>query len=500
MFGFESAAQAKARRDMAELRSLEAAVHRSQAVIEFDLDGIILSANENFLSVLGYDLGDIQGRHHRMFVDPGEAASPAYADFWRRLNAGEFFVDRFVRYGKDGRRVVIEASYNPLVDPSGRPYKIVKFATDVTAIEAERAQRRENDRIEAEIQARVVRGVRQGLAAMAAGDLTARIHDVFPGEYAELRDDFNQAMTMLDEAFAVVRGKAGSVQTGASALSASADDLSRRTETQAAALEQTAAALDQITATVQNSAENASASQAVIEETRGQAETGLGVVRQAIDAVKAIEQSSGQISDILGMIDEIAFQTNLLALNAGVEAARAGEAGRGFAVVASEVRALAQRSAESARQIKSLIAVSGVQVKTGVNLVHDTAQALSDIAAGVEKATVLMQEIQASAREQATGVAEVNKAVNAMDQITQQNAAMVEESLASSLALSRDATQMKGLVERFAVSDRPANGQDRHSESEPEGGTGRPTASPFARPRLAAVGGDRLPKAGWADF
>jgi methyl-accepting chemotaxis protein len=335
---------------------------------------------------------------------------------------------------------------------------------------------------------------------MAAGDLTARIHDVFPGEYAELRDDFNQAMTMLDEAFAVVRGKAGSVQTGASALSASADDLSRRTETQAAALEQTAAALDQITATVQNSAENASASQAVIEETRGQAETGLGVVRQAIDAVKAIEQSSGQISDILGMIDEIAFQTNLLALNAGVEAARAGEAGRGFAVVASEVRALAQRSAESARQIKSLIAVSGVQVKTGVNLVHDTAQALSDIAAGVEKATVLMQEIQASAREQATGVAEVNKAVNAMDQITQQNAAMVEESLASSLALSRDATQMKGLVERFAVSDRPAGGQDRHSESEPEGGTGRPTASPFARPRLAAVGGDRLPKAGWADF
>ena len=249
MFGFESAAQAKARRDMAELRSLEAAVHRSQAVIEFDLDGIILSANENFLSVLGYDLGDIQGRHHRMFVDPGEAASPAYADFWRRLNAGEFFVDRFVRYGKDGRRVVIEASYNPLVDPSGRPYKIVKFATDVTAIEAERAQRRENDRLEAEIQARVVRGVRQGLAAMAAGDLTARIHDVFPGEYAELRDDFNQAMTMLDEAFAVVRGKAGSVQTGASALSASADDLSRRTETQAAALEQTAAALDQITAT-----------------------------------------------------------------------------------------------------------------------------------------------------------------------------------------------------------------------------------------------------------
>ena len=204
MFGFESAAQAKARRDMAELRSLEAAVHRSQAVIEFDLDGIILSANENFLSVLGYDLGDIQGRHHRMFVDPGEATSPAYADFWRRLNAGEFFVDRFVRYGKDGRRVVIEASYNPLVDSSGRPYKIVKFATDVTAIEAERAQRRENDRIEAEIQARVVRGVRQGLAAMAAGDLTARIHDVFPGEYAELRDDFNQAMTMLDEAFAVV--------------------------------------------------------------------------------------------------------------------------------------------------------------------------------------------------------------------------------------------------------------------------------------------------------
>ena len=329
--------------ETAELRSMMAAVQRSQAVIEFELDGTIISANPNFLAVIGYELAEVKGRHHRMLMDPAEAASPAYTDFWRRLNAGEFIADKFIRYGKGGARAVIEASYNPIFGADGKPYKVVKFATDVTAAEVERERRAEADRVAAEVQASVVQATGRGLSAMAAGDLSYRIGEAFPGDYAILREDFNRAMAALDEAVAVIRGNAGSMQSGANEISSAAEDLSRRTERQAAGLEQTAAALDEITATVRKAAENAQAADVVVGQTRSQAETGGAVVQRAITAMGEIEKSSDQIGQIIGVIDEIAFQTNLLALNAGVEAARAGEAGRGFAVVASEVRALAQR-------------------------------------------------------------------------------------------------------------------------------------------------------------
>ncbi|WP_292103470.1 methyl-accepting chemotaxis protein [Brevundimonas sp.] len=489
------------------MTSLVAAFHRSQGVIEFDLDGTIRDANANFLSVVGYALADIQGRHHSMFVDPLEVASPAYADFWRRLNAGEFFVDKFVRYGKNGRRVVIEASYNPMLDADGAPYKVVKFATDVTAIEDERERREQADREAAETQAAVVAGLGRGLSAMADGDLSYRIVETFPGDYAGLRDDFNQAMTALDEALGIIRSNAGTIQSGANEISSAAEDLSSRTERQAAALEETAAALDQITATVQKTAENARATDTVVGATRAQAETGGEVVRRAIEAMVEIEQSSDQIGEILGVIDEIAFQTNLLALNAGVEAARAGDAGRGFAVVASEVRALAQRSAESARQIKALISTSGAQVKNGVGLVRQTGEALTGIADGVHTVTTLMTEIRASTQEQAVGLGEVNSAINAMDQVTQQNAAMVEESTAASVSLSRDASEMAQLVGHFQVSvdsvgrdPTPGSTQGRSSQIQPLKGRSSPSAPADAKPRLATVGGAAAALSEWEAF
>ena len=249
---------------VAELRSMVAAIDRSQAVIQFDLDGTVREANANFLSVLGYALDDIVGRHHRMFVDPAEVDSPAYADFWRRLNAGEFVSDKFVRYGQDGRRVVIEASYNPVFDATGRVYKVVKFAIDVTAVEEERERRLAAEHQAAAIQTAVVQGTARGLSAMAAGDLAYRIEDAFPGDYAALRDNFNAAMAALDDAVGVIGVNAVAMQAGAHEISQAADDLSRRTERQAASLEETAAALDQITATVRRTAENAQAADSVV--------------------------------------------------------------------------------------------------------------------------------------------------------------------------------------------------------------------------------------------
>lgn len=502
MFRFESRARVAERAAVVELRSLAAAFHRSQAVIEFDLDGTVREANANFLAVLGYELRDIQGRHRSIFVDSAEAASPAYAEFWRRLKAGEFFIDKFVRYGRDGRRVVIEASYNPMLDGEGRPYKVVKFATDVTAIEDERERRLEIDREAADIQSAVVEGTRRGLSAMAAGDLSYRIAEAFPGEYASLRDDFNTAMTSLDAAIGIITSNADAISSGATEISGAADELSGRTERQAAALEETAAALDQITARVRTTATNATATDAVVAATSARAQTGGAVVQRAITAMSEIERSSDQIGDIVGIIDEIAFQTNLLALNAGVEAARAGEAGRGFAVVASEVRALAQRSADSAKEIKSLISTSAAQVKTGVSLVRESGEVLSQITEGFRKVTVLMTEIRASTQEQATGLAEVNTAVNAMDQVTQQNAAMVEESTAASLTLTRDAAQMTDLVGRFQTSPRertPSPGPVPVPQSAARISQ-RSATREATRPRLAAIVSGRVAAAEWEEF
>lgn len=286
MFGFGSKTRTVQQAVEAERRSMVDALHRSQAVIQFDLDGTVREANQNFLSVIGYELSEIVGRHHRMFVDPAEAQTPAYAEFWRRLNAGEFVADKFVRFGKGGHRVVIEASYNPILDSDGRPYKVVKFATDVTAVEEERERRAEADRQAAQVQAAVVEGTARGLSAMAAGDLSYRIQDDFPSDYAVLRDNFNQAMATLDQALGVIGVNAGSMQSGAQEIGSAAEDLSRRTEQQAASLEETAAALDQITATVRKTAENAQAADTVVTQGRTQAETGGVVVQKAVAAIE----------------------------------------------------------------------------------------------------------------------------------------------------------------------------------------------------------------------
>jgi methyl-accepting chemotaxis protein len=322
-------------------------------------------------------------------------------------------------------------------------------------------ERRLNEALRAEeerTREAVVAALGEGLGRLSQGDLTCRLKTAFPAQYEQLRVDYNAAIDQLEQALSGVVGAARGMHTGSGEISQAADDLSRRTEQQAASLEETAAALDEVTATVRRSAEGAGRAREVADAAQSEAERSGHVVSAATTAMSAIEQSSTQISQIIGIIEEIAFQTNLLALNAGVEAARAGDAGKGFAVVASEVRALAQRSAEAAKEIKTLIEASGRQVEEGVDLVTQTGEALKKIVSIVSEMNVLVGDIAASAREQSTALHEVNTAINQMDQVTQQNAAMVEETTAASHGLAREAEGLAALVSRFRLASAAQGG------------------------------------------
>ncbi len=321
--------------------------------------------------------------------------------------------------------------------------------------EAERARLQEE--AEASAQARLrqaTSGLAGGLQRLAAGDLAFQLNEPFAPDFEQLRHDLNSAVSRLGDALAAVADSSGSIDGGSREISESADDLSRRTEQQAASLEQTAAALDEITANVTSSTRRAEEARIVAGEANASAEKSGVVVASAVEAMRRIESSSGQISNIIGVIDEIAFQTNLLALNAGVEAARAGEAGKGFAVVAQEVRELAQRSAKAAKEIKELIRNSSVEVEGGVKLVRDTGQALKAIGEHVVTINQHMDAIALSAREQSVGLSEVNTAVNQMDQVTQKNAAMVEEANAASAQLANEAGRLRELITRFTLPGR----------------------------------------------
>lgn len=343
-------------------------------------------------------------------------------------------------------------------------------ALEVSRAEADRIaeEKRELDLQIAREQAMIVEQTAAGLSALARGDVTYRIPGRFPGQYARLQDDFNSAISALQSDLIVINANARSIVSGAGEISYASDDLSRRTEQQAAGLEQTAAALDQITATVNRTASGAREASVTVQAARSDAETSDAVVRQAVSAMDAIHASAQEITQTIGVIDEIAFQTNLLALNAGVEAARAGDAGRGFAVVASEVRALAQRSAIAAKEIKVLISSSTTQVNAGVALVGQTGDALQRIMGRVAEIDGLVSEIAASTREQATGLREVNTAVNMMDQVTQQNAAMVEQSTAASQSLTDEASQLVDLIARFQLGDVARQGSDRSARARPQ--------------------------------
>ncbi|PZU25434.1 MAG: methyl-accepting chemotaxis protein [Shinella sp.] len=334
-----------------------------------------------------------------------------------------------------------------------------------SVMEEERLRREAEKAREAADNQFVVDQLANGLTRLADGDVAYRLTTPFVSHLDSLRMDFNNSVSKLQVALGDVAKNARAIDGGANEIRSAADDLSRRTEQQAASLEETAAAIEEITTTVQDSARRAEEAGTLVDRTRHGAENAGEVVRNAVAAMKHIERSSVEISNIIGVIDEIAFQTNLLALNAGVEAARAGEAGKGFAVVASEVRELAQRSATAAKEIKALIVASGDQVRRGVALVDDTGRSLETIVEEVTQINSLVAAIVVSSREQAHGIQEINSAVNLMDQSTQQNAAMVEQSTAASHSLAKEAAALNALIAQFRIDESASDSRRAPSEA-----------------------------------
>ncbi|ACT59850.1 methyl-accepting chemotaxis protein [Hirschia baltica] len=580
------------------------AINQSQAVIEFDTTGKILNANENFCNTMGYSLSEIKGKHHSMFADPEFARSHEYKQFWEKLCRGEFDSGEYERVAAGGRKVLLQASYNPVFDLNGKLAKVVKYASDLTQSERMKENARirsaldvattnvmiadtdfnivylndaqhemmrvaeddlkaelsqfdsqkllganidifhknpthqrtmlarltstyetdirvgpryfhliatpvfgedkervgtvvewRDDTIEKAIEREVqdvVEAVSRGdfsksisiegkdgfmlllaesinvlsgrvsivldslgmmLDAMSQGDLTKRIEDDFEGVYGKLKEDANATSARLQETVLAISNSATEVSSGAEEISMGATDLSQRTEQQAANLEETASSMQQMAATIKQNADNSQHASQLAVTARESAVSGGEIVHNAVESMSKIEQSSRSISDIIGVIDEIAFQTNLLALNAAVEAARAGDAGRGFAVVASEVRSLAQRSAQAAKDIKDLIVESSSQVKGGVDLVNQTGEALNGIVDAIKKVADIVAEISAASGEQATGAEEINKAITQMDEMTQQNSALVEENAAAAKTMTDQALDMRERMGFFNVGE-----------------------------------------------
>ncbi|HUC51921.1 MAG TPA: methyl-accepting chemotaxis protein [Xanthobacteraceae bacterium] len=462
------------------------AIGKAQAVIEFSMDGRILNANDNFLKTLGYTLDEIKGQHHSMFVEPSYRQSADYRMFWEKLGRGEYDSGQYKRIGKGGKEVWIQASYNPIMDLNGKPFKVVKYATDIT----------EQVRASTALQQAVAQ-TQEAVEAAKSNDLTRRIPlEGKTGEVQSLCAGVNGLLDTMGSVIRKIKTAANEVSNASSEISVSTTDLSQRTEEQAASLEETSASMEEMSATVKKNAENAQQANQSAAATRDVADRGGQVVARAVDAMARIEESSRKISDIIGVIDEIARQTNLLALNAAVEAARAGEAGRGFAVVASEVRSLAQRSSQAAKDIKDLITNSNSQVKDGVDLVNKAGTALTEIVDSIKKVAAVISDIASASAEQAAGIEQVNKALTQMDEVTQQNSALVEENAATAKTLEHQSKAMNDEVSIFRVNDTDGDGgraSARPAAEKPSVAKPAKSAAPVAEikaatPKPAAVG------------
>ncbi len=443
---------------VAELQGQITAINKSQAVIEFDLSGKILKANANFLAATGYSEEEVVGRHHSMFVDAQTRESAAYADFWRKLASGEYDEGQYQRLGKGGRIIWLQASYNPIMDALGQPWKVVKYASDITAAKAEGDLRG------------AVAQTRSVVEAAMNHDLTKRIMlDGLGGDVLALCSGVNDLVQNYAELVGSISTTASDLNDTSREITSAAHDLSKRTEDQAASLEETAATAEELAASVKTTSQASRQAADLAAEAMQAAETGGEIAGKAVEAMARIESSSAKISEISRVIDDIAFQTNLLALNAAVEAARAGEAGKGFAVVASEVRTLAQRSGAAAKDIFGLVATAHGEISEGVKLVERAGESLTAILAASQKVAGNIADISAATGEQAHAVDEVSQSITSMDTITQANAGLAEESAASASILSEKANALHKMIASFQI-----------GSNQGKGSSGRPPAAPSA--------------------
>jgi methyl-accepting chemotaxis protein len=423
------------------------AISKSQAVIEFDLDGVILDANSNFLSALGYTLDEVNGKHHSIFVEPAFKNSPEYAAFWEQLRKGVYASGEYKRISKLGNAVYIQASYNPILDQNGNPFRVVKYATDITGRTV------------------AVDSIKTVMSKLTEGDLLHNIEEPLDGDFKVLGESINQFVDELRDTIIKIHDAVETIDTASNEIATGNADLSSRTEQQASSLEETASAMEELTGTVKLNAENADQAKGLASQASDVASEGGKVIEQVVHTMGEINDSAQRISDIIGVIDGIAFQTNILALNAAVEAARAGEQGRGFAVVASEVRTLAQRSAEAAKDIKGLISTSVEKITNGNVLVNKSGETMADIVTAIKRVNDIMSEIAAASSEQATGIQEVNNAVVQMDEMTQQNAALVEEAAAAADSMRQQSGQLAQRVAVFKVGQQSFSSASTSSNS-----------------------------------
>ncbi|WP_171960004.1 methyl-accepting chemotaxis protein [Roseobacter denitrificans] len=462
-------------------------LNENQARAEFDKDGRLVDANEQFRDLLGAQSSALDCNFSQTVFVEENPADPSKAMF------GE------IRIEGHGKVSHLLGGLSPVTYTNGDLKRTVLIAADVTKEKSEKeAAEAERERLQRDQDA-MIASLSDALSELANGDLTVRIKEAFAGSNDRIRQDFNTAIERLDEAIDSVVGGAIEINTEVASVASAATELSKRTESQAATLEETAAAISEINASVSSSAQNAKSANEVVGGAQSEAQASGKIVNEAVDAMGRIEKSSTEISSIVKVIDDIAFQTNLLALNAGVEAARAGDAGRGFAVVASEVRTLAQRSSEAASEIGALIATSTENVEVGVDLVGKTGNALEQIIASITHISEFVSQISAASQEQSSGIAEIDTAMSQLDKVTQENAAMFEETTAASQNLSRVATDLTGQVQRFSTQSQSGKQKENIAEFVP-----RETQTP-PQPRTnkavaAGSGGGAAPVTGWEEF
>src|SRR5450830_891324 len=423
------------------------AMDKSQAVVEFDMAGHVINANENFLAVMGYELSDIQGEHHRVFCEDDYAASLEYRKFWQKLNRGEFDCGRYKRIGNNGKVVWIQASYNPILDLTGKPYKVVKFATDVTdqvLLEALVEQKATAERLK-------VATLLEQVERAARGDLTVAIDTSGDQPIDQLAAGMAKMIGDLRGVIAQVVSEAGKLSSSAGAIAERSCVLAGGSQALGATVEQMNASVDGLTESITTIAREAQQASDLAQATQAEAEVGVKAVARSIDSMALINQSSEDIGEIVKVIGEIASQTNMLAFNAAIEAARAGEHGLGFSVVADEVRKLAEKSSQATREITKLIGESVGRVRQGGDISLQAADNFERIVKGVEQTTTSIEAIHSATKEQTNATQTVVRLLNDLAKVAGERRAGAGDAAAESGSLNERAGGLNQTVSGFVV-------------------------------------------------